>query len=54
MVAPPGESEAIVDVAAALAEALTRLPPGQAAHEVARATGLNKRDLYARALAMKA
>ncbi len=54
VVAPPGESAAVVDVAAALAEALTRLPPGQAAHEVARATGLNKRDLYARALAMKA
>lgn len=54
IVAPPGESKAVVDVDAALAEALTRLSPSQAANEVAHATGLNKRDLYARALAMKA
>jgi 16S rRNA (cytidine1402-2'-O)-methyltransferase len=54
IVAPPGESEAVVDVDAALAEALARLSPSQAANEVAHATGLNKRDLYARALAMKA
>ena len=57
VVAPPGEERAAAppgDVDAALAEALTRLPPSQAAHEVARAMGLSKRDLYARALAMKA
>lgn len=54
IVAPPAESEAVVDVDAALAEALSRLSPSQAANEVAHATGLNKRDLYARALAMKA
>jgi 16S rRNA (cytidine1402-2'-O)-methyltransferase len=53
MVGPPGESRAAIDPDAALAEALTRLPPSQAANEVAKATGLNKRDLYARALAMK-
>ncbi|MBU3076466.1 16S rRNA (cytidine(1402)-2'-O)-methyltransferase [Sphingomonas quercus] len=55
VVAPPGEEASVaIDADAALAEALTRLSPAQAAHEVARATGLAKRDLYARALAMKA
>jgi 16S rRNA (cytidine1402-2'-O)-methyltransferase len=55
VVAPPGDSApaAAVDADALLAEALTRLPAAKAAHEVAKATGLNKRDLYARALAMK-
>ncbi|HWI86495.1 MAG TPA: 16S rRNA (cytidine(1402)-2'-O)-methyltransferase [Sphingomonas sp.] len=55
VVAPPGEAEpaSIEDADAMLAEALTRLPAAKAAHEVARATGLQKRDLYARALAMK-
>ena len=38
---------------AALAEALTRLGPSEAAAEVARGLGLNKRDLYRRALALK-
>ncbi|WP_267381678.1 MULTISPECIES: 16S rRNA (cytidine(1402)-2'-O)-methyltransferase [unclassified Sphingomonas] len=56
VVAPPGEpvpaSEADGD--AALAEALTRLSPGQAAGEVAKALGLDRKTLYARALAMKA
>ncbi|MFZ5668208.1 MAG: 16S rRNA (cytidine(1402)-2'-O)-methyltransferase [Pseudomonadota bacterium] len=47
--APPGEA----DADAALAEALTRLPPGEAASEVARALGLNRRELYRRALALK-
>lgn len=37
----------------ALADALTRLPPGEAASEVARALGLNRRDLYRRAMALK-
>ncbi|PTQ07320.1 16S rRNA (cytidine(1402)-2'-O)-methyltransferase [Sphingomonas oleivorans] len=55
VVAPPGEApppEADA-VDAALRDALARLPAAKAAGEVAKATGLNKRDLYARALAMK-
>ncbi len=56
VVAPPGEppppAEAEVD--ALLADALARLPAARAAGEVAKATGLAKRDLYARAMAMKA
>jgi 16S rRNA (cytidine1402-2'-O)-methyltransferase len=56
VVGPPGEAEMASgeDADALLTEALTRLPAAKAAHEVAKATGLNKRDLYARALAMKA
>jgi len=38
---------------AALAEALARVGPAEAASEVARALGLNRRALYARALALK-
>ena len=54
VVAPPIMGEgAVIDIDAALSEALQRLPPGQAAHEVARATGRPKRDLYARALELK-
>ncbi|HEX6866590.1 MAG TPA: SAM-dependent methyltransferase, partial [Caulobacteraceae bacterium] len=51
----PGE-EAVAsaeDADAALAEALTRLPPGEAAAEVAKALGLSRRDLYRRALELK-
>jgi 16S rRNA (cytidine1402-2'-O)-methyltransferase len=44
-------SEADADLA--LAEALTRLAPGEAASEVAKSLGLNRRDLYRRALALK-
>jgi 16S rRNA (cytidine1402-2'-O)-methyltransferase len=56
VVGPPGGAEMASgeDADALLTEALTRLPAAKAAHEVAKATGLNKRDLYARALAMKA
>ncbi|WP_116089981.1 16S rRNA (cytidine(1402)-2'-O)-methyltransferase [Sphingomonas crusticola] len=56
VVGPPGEAAApsAEDADALLTEALTRLPAGKAAHEVAKATGMHKRDLYARALAMKA
>ncbi len=41
------------DADAALADALTRLSPAEAASEVAGALGLNRRDLYRRALALK-
>jgi 16S rRNA (cytidine1402-2'-O)-methyltransferase len=55
VVAPPGEpeppSEDTAD--AALTEALTRLPASKAAGEVAKALGLDRKVLYARALAMK-
>jgi 16S rRNA (cytidine1402-2'-O)-methyltransferase len=43
-----------VDVDGALAEALTRLSPADAAREVAVASGRPRRDLYRRALDMKA
>jgi 16S rRNA (cytidine1402-2'-O)-methyltransferase len=51
----PGEAEAVtVDQAdAALADALKRLSPADAASEVAKALGLNRRDLYRRAIEMK-
>ena len=55
VVAPPGEPEAASgeDVDAALAEALTRLSTGQAASEVAKRLGVDRKELYARALEMK-
>ncbi|RHW16604.1 16S rRNA (cytidine(1402)-2'-O)-methyltransferase [Sphingomonas gilva] len=55
VVSPPGEPEAASEDAAdaALAEALTRLPPGQAASEVAKALGIDRKALYARALALR-
>ncbi len=55
VVGPPGEAPppTEADVDALLAEALTRLPAAKAAGEVAKATGVPKRDLYARALEMK-
>ena len=53
MVAPPGEEHAAIDPDAALTEAMARLPLGQAASEVADATGLDRRTLYARALELK-
>jgi 16S rRNA (cytidine1402-2'-O)-methyltransferase len=53
VVAPPGDSRAAVDVDRALQEALPRLSPSAAAAEVARATGLHRRDVYRRALALK-
>ncbi len=51
----PGVEQASTpeDADAALADALTRLPPGEAASEVAKALGLNRRDLYRRAMALK-
>jgi 16S rRNA (cytidine1402-2'-O)-methyltransferase len=56
VVGPPGEAPlaSSEDADALLAAALERLPAAKAAAEVAKATGLQKRDLYARALAMKA
>ncbi len=56
VVAPPGEPEAAsaADADAALAEALTRLSAARAAGEVAKALGLDRRTLYARALELKA
>ncbi|WP_374943932.1 16S rRNA (cytidine(1402)-2'-O)-methyltransferase [Sphingomonas sp.] len=55
IVAPPGEAEPAseADGDAALAEALTRLPASKAAGEVAKALGLDRKTLYARALEMK-
>ncbi len=51
----PGEKVAAsdADADAALAEALTRAGPAEAAAEVSRALGLPRRDLYRRALALK-
>jgi 16S rRNA (cytidine1402-2'-O)-methyltransferase len=56
VVAPPGEAAPASeeDGDAALAEALTRLPPAKAAGEVAKRLGLDRKTLYARALALKA
>jgi 16S rRNA (cytidine1402-2'-O)-methyltransferase len=54
LVAPGREAEAsAADADAALAEALARLKPAEAAAEVAKALGLPRRDLYRRALALK-
>ena len=51
----PGEEEqaSAADADTALAEALTRMGPADAASEVAKALGLKRRDLYRRALEMK-
>jgi 16S rRNA (cytidine1402-2'-O)-methyltransferase len=53
LVGPPALREVAIDSDAALREALTRLPLGRAASEVAEATGLDRRKLYARALELK-
>jgi 16S rRNA (cytidine1402-2'-O)-methyltransferase len=55
VVAPPGDPQPASDAEAdaALAEALTRLSASRAAGEVAKALGLDRKVLYARALAMK-
>jgi 16S rRNA (cytidine1402-2'-O)-methyltransferase len=51
----PGAEEAAsaADADQALAEALTRMGPADAASEVSKALGLKRRDLYRRALEMK-
>ncbi len=54
VIAPPGEREVSADDAdAMLREALRELKPSQAAAEVARATGLDRKALYARAMELK-
>lgn len=56
VVVGPGEAETASadDADAALSEALTRLPPGEAAAEVSRALNLPRKPLYKRALELKA
>lgn len=51
----PGEAveASAADADAALTDALKRLKPADAAAEVARALGLNRRDLYRRAMALR-
>jgi 16S rRNA (cytidine1402-2'-O)-methyltransferase len=51
----PGEAveATAADADAALLDALRRLKPADAAAEVARALGLNRRDLYRRAMALR-
>lgn len=54
VIGPGAEAESTpADADAALAEALERLSPAEAASEVARALGLPRRDLYRRAIAMQ-
>jgi 16S rRNA (cytidine1402-2'-O)-methyltransferase len=55
VVVAPGEEAAATpeDADAALREALSRLGPAEAASEVAGALGLNRRELYRQALAIK-
>lgn len=54
LVGPGAEKVASADDAeAALREAMTRLPLGEAAAEVAKALGLSRKDLYRQALAIK-
>jgi len=56
VVGPPGEAPRpeVEDLDALLREALERLPVAKAAKEVAAATGLDRHDLYNRALELKA
>ena len=55
LIGPPGEAETSADDAdALLRDALATLKPSQAAGEVARATGLDRKALYARALELRA
>ena len=54
LIAPPGAVETSEsDAETLLRAALTELKPSQAAAEVARATGLDRKALYARALELK-
>ncbi len=54
LVGPPGEAEAgDIDVDALLMEALQTAKASQAAGQVAKATGLDRKELYARAMELK-
>ncbi len=54
LVGPPAEAEApVLDPEALLRAALTEAGPGKAAGIVAKATGIDRETLYARALALK-
>jgi 16S rRNA (cytidine1402-2'-O)-methyltransferase len=55
IVVGPGEMEVAseADADAALSEAMTRLPPGEAAAEVSRALNLPRKPLYKRALELQ-
>ncbi len=53
MVGPPEEQTFEGDKDALLAEALKTLKPSQAASQVAKATGLDRKELYGRALELK-
>ena len=55
LVGPGHEVEATAgDIDTALTDALTRLRPAEAAAEVAKALGLSRRDVYQRAMEMRA
>lgn len=53
LVGPPISAPVQVDADALLAEALQSLKPSQAAAQVAKASGLDRKDLYARAMELK-
>ncbi|MCF3932158.1 16S rRNA (cytidine(1402)-2'-O)-methyltransferase [Acuticoccus sp. M5D2P5] len=56
LIGPPGEEAGTLDEAdidALLVAALAKMPASAAAGDVAKATGLNRRELYRRALALK-
>ena len=54
LVAPPNEEAGEVDADALLVAALEHDKPSQAAAQVAKATGLDRKQLYARAMELKA
>lgn len=54
LVGPPVEAESDIDPDALLREALATMKTSQAAAQVAKATGLDRKALYARAMELKA